>query len=217
MTVTICDYAAGQLESWLRCRALAYMRSQFADEISGDRGNFGDKRVLSLVACDQDQVVGIAETVLCPPNAQRSQQYGLAATTPVAILDTLAVHPDYQRQGIARRLLATTVDRLADFTGDLLIYTRDDVPANRLYQTIGAQLVYTAYLVTGHSPANAAPTCATFRPTGDRALQLVDRHHQPIAYGRDQETYLVGRRADIAQLTDVTAVVPEHVYVLRLF
>ncbi len=42
VTYTIKNYQPEMLESWLRCRALAYMRSSFQDEITAEKGTVSD-------------------------------------------------------------------------------------------------------------------------------------------------------------------------------
>lgn len=216
MTIVIRTYAVSLQESWLRCRALAYMRSQFTDEIDGDRPQMPLKRGVALVACVGHQVVGIADTVCCAPNADQNRRYRLTAGTPLAILDTLAVHPDYQRQGIATQLLNRTRQLLANRGGQLLIYTRDDAAANTFYRRQGANLLYTSYIVTGNSPRNLVPAWTTFQVTVSGQLQLFDATGNAIDYGTDLTQYEVGDSANLPQLTDRQRVVTEHVYLLAL-
>ena len=46
-----------------RCRALAYMRSEFQDEITGEKETVTAENGISLVATVDSQVVGIAEAI----------------------------------------------------------------------------------------------------------------------------------------------------------
>ncbi|MDG3061951.1 GNAT family N-acetyltransferase [Lacticaseibacillus casei] len=213
---TIKNYQSEMLESWLRCRALAYMRSSFQDEITAEKENVSDATGVSLVAIKDQQVIGIAEAIFLNQGQAKAASYGLHEGTVLTTLDTIAVHPDYQRVGIAKALLKQLRSRLKMRGGILLIYTLDDDAANGLYQTIGAKLCYRASIVHGHSSKNHVPEWTHFRVTDDKQVAVYDEHDQEIAYGQDMETYYVGKSENIKQLTDVHKVVTENVYILEL-
>lgn len=59
VTYTIKNYQPEMLESWLRCRALAYMRSSFQDEITAEKETVSDDTGVSLVAIKDQQVIGM--------------------------------------------------------------------------------------------------------------------------------------------------------------
>ena len=63
VTYTIKNYHPEMLESWLRCRALAYMRSSFQDEITAEKEHVSADNGISLVAVKDQQVIGIAEAI----------------------------------------------------------------------------------------------------------------------------------------------------------
>jgi ribosomal-protein-alanine N-acetyltransferase len=60
-----------------------------------------------------------------------------------AHIGTIAVHTDYRRQGIARRLLATTLIEMSKRGAmqALLEVRRSNLPAQKLYQEFGFQVV----------------------------------------------------------------------------
>ncbi|ARY91337.1 MULTISPECIES: GNAT family N-acetyltransferase [Lacticaseibacillus] len=216
VTYTIKNYQPEMLESWLRCRALAYMRSSFQDEITAEKGTVSDDTGVSLVAIKDQQVIGIAEAIFLEKGQAKATSYGLPEGTVLTTLDTLAVHPDYQHIGIAKALLSQLRSQLKIRGGVLLIYTLDDEAANGLYQAIGARLCYQASIVHGHSSKNHVPEWTHFRVTDDKQVAVYDEHDQEIAYGQDMETYYVGKSENIKQLTDVHKVVTENVYTLEL-
>ncbi|WP_424320659.1 GNAT family N-acetyltransferase [Lacticaseibacillus chiayiensis] len=215
-TYMIQDYQPEMLESWLRCRALAYMRSSFQDEITAEKEDVLDNEGVSLVAINDQQVVGIAEAIFLDRDNAKAESYGLPAATVLTTLDTLAVHPDYQHIGIAKALLNQLRQRLKMRGGVLLIYTLDDEAANGLYQAIGGKLCYQASIVHGHSPKNHVTKWTHFRVTSDKQVVVYDEHDHEIAYGQDTETYYVGKSENIQQLTDVHQVITENVYTLEL-
>ena len=82
------------------------MRSGFQDEITGEKETVTAENGISLVATVDSQVVGIAEAIFLNQEQAKPESYGLPAKMPLSTLDTMAVHPDFQHQGIAKALLA---------------------------------------------------------------------------------------------------------------
>ena len=213
---TIYNYRPALLESWLRCRALAYMRSSFNDEITGEKEAVTAENGVSLVAVSDGQVVGIAEAIFLAADDVSPRCYGLPADTRLTTLDTVAVHPDFQRQGVAQALLRALTDRLKKRGGTLLIYTLDDPAPNKLYQALGAKLCYQASIVSGKSPKNRVRMRHNFFATPNKDLVLFDQNDDEIPYSIEEEKYYVGQVQNIGLLTDVTQVVTENVYLLAL-
>lgn len=215
--IKITDFQSEMLESWLRCRALAYMRSAFNDEINAQKEDVPPKRSLSLVALAHETVVGVCDIILLKDNPILTSEYNVPLHTPLATLDTMAVHPDYQRQGIARQLLLEAQKRLKTFGGKLIIYTLSDTPANKLYQAIGAKLCFGGYLVYASSPMNHVPKFSRTEIRYPHEVALFSKQNQEIPYAKNgEETYYVGQKKNISQLQNVTKVVAEHIYLLDL-
>lgn len=216
--VTIETYRPEMLESWLRCRALSYMRSSFNDEITGDKEKITADNGVALVALSEGKVVGIADACfLDEKNIDISpRSYGLPAKTPLTTLDTVAVHPDFQHRGIATSLLKELVARLQKRGGYLIIYTLDDVPANKLYQSLGATLCYQASIVTGKSPKNRVHNWKTFFATPNRDVVIFDEEDNEVPYAKESETYYVGQTSNIKKIDNVTKIVTESVYLLEI-
>jgi ribosomal protein S18 acetylase RimI-like enzyme len=213
---TIRNYSSNMKESWLRCRALAYMRSSFSDEITDERENSPVDHGVALVAIDAGQVVGIVDAVFLNNGEAKPESYGLRAGTRLTTLDAVATHPDYQHQGIARALIHEAVSRLRSRGGELLIYTLDDEPANALYRSLGAKLCYQASIVTAHSSHNLVPKWVDFRVDGNQETIIYDSKGNALDYAIDTESYYVGQRRHIPQLENVEKIVTENVYTLSL-
>jgi ribosomal protein S18 acetylase RimI-like enzyme len=86
------DYEAADEASWLRCRVLGLLRTSHYDDVWPVKR----RADLELVAVDGD-VVGVLDVSV--PGAE-------------ATIDTVVVHPDRRRRGIATALLAEAVRRL---------------------------------------------------------------------------------------------------------
>lgn len=215
MTI-IQDYTPNLKESWLRCRALAYMHSSFTDEITDQREDIPTNRGISLVAISNGQVVGLVDAIYLKSNEANPESYGLKAGTVLTVLDAVATHPDYQHQGIARELINEVVHRLRPRGGELLIYTLDDVPANSLYRSLGANLCYQASIVTAHSHRNQVPLWTDFKVNADHEVDIYDADGNGVDYAIDSETYYVGQKRYITELDKVTKISTENVYTLKL-
>ena len=123
MTFTVRPYAPTDEPGWLRCRTLAFLGTQYYDDVKPHRTSF-DLPAIALVAMSDDGVVvGLLDVEID----------GAAAT-----IDTVAVHPDHARQGIATALLDAALPQVAAAGGATLdAWTRSDEPANAWYQRSG--------------------------------------------------------------------------------
>lgn len=137
MTPTIREYADLDEPSWLRCRVLAFLGSSYYDDVKPVRTAF-EGEAIRLVAVSakpagvttpgDEEVVGILDVELWEE-----------AGVPVATIDTIAVHPDHQRLGIADALLAAARERLVGRAW-LDAWTRQDEAANAWYRAVGFDL-----------------------------------------------------------------------------
>ncbi|WP_151526564.1 GNAT family N-acetyltransferase [Serinicoccus kebangsaanensis] len=111
MGFTIRDYADVDEPSWLRCRALSFLGSSYFDDVKDRRTTF-DGPSVQLVAVaprpegmstpGEEEVVGVLDVELWEDEGGAS----------VATIDTVAVHPDHQRAGVAGALLDEALGRL---------------------------------------------------------------------------------------------------------
>lgn len=136
MSVTIRDYTEVDEQSWLRCRALSFLGSSYYDDVKNRRTPF-DGAALRLVAVQprpdgmttpgDDEVVGILDVELWEEDGPR-----------VATIDTVAVHPDHQGNGVASALLATVLPQLTELDVTWLdAWTREDPEACGWYERHG--------------------------------------------------------------------------------
>lgn len=136
MGFTIRPYVDQDEPSWLRCRALSFLGTSYFDDVKRERTPFEDEAI-RLVATrprpegmttpGPDEIVGILDIELWSDAGQ-----------PVATIDTVAVHPDHQRTGIADALLATALPALAERSVAWLdAWTREDPEACGWYERQG--------------------------------------------------------------------------------
>lgn len=119
-------YQPADETSWLRCRVLSFLGSQYFDDVRTSRTVLQDPSI-ALVAVigtpPEETVVGILDVEIS----------GAAAT-----IETLAVHPDHQQSGIATALLQAGLARLRDQGVETLdAWTREDGAANSWYRRNG--------------------------------------------------------------------------------
>lgn len=134
------DYRDADEPSWLRCRALSFLGSSYYDDVKPAKTRF-DGEAIQLVAVapkpehvqtpGDEQVVGIVDVELWQDDDGAH----------LATIDTIAVHPDQLRRGIADALLAEGLRRLAATPATVLdAWTRADEAANAWYVRHGFRI-----------------------------------------------------------------------------
>jgi GNAT superfamily N-acetyltransferase len=127
MTYVVGDYGETDEGSWLRCRVLSFLDTSYFDDVRKSKtsllaGSF------ALVAVDETgQVCALLDV-------ERQDDE-------LATIDSIAVHPDHQRHGLASQLLQEALVRLAP-RGALDAWTRGDVAANAWYRSSGFTIEY---------------------------------------------------------------------------
>ena len=155
-------YGPNDRESWLRCRVLGFLDTAYFDDVWTTKPPATGP---DLVAVTGD---GTVAGILI------AAAYGKSAT-----IDTVVVHPDFRRRGIARALLDAAIARLrAEGFTELDAWTRDDPGTLIWYSAMGFH-ESSHYL---HIYADAAER--------DRAGLTARPGLKPIA------TFLHGRMAD---------------------
>lgn len=121
-TPIVRDYRPADAAGWVRCRTLAFLHTQYYDDVQPVRAPLAEDS-LALVASDGEQVVGLLDIEI-----ERTE----------ATIDSIATHPDHQGGGIGTRLLEWAVPLLtARGVRSLDAWTREDVAANNWYRRNG--------------------------------------------------------------------------------
>ena len=118
---TIRAYKTSDEAGWLRCRLLSFFDTAYFDDVKTTKTTL-DGPGVELVAIEDGIVVGLID---------------LEIDDSLATIDTIAVHPDYSRRGIATALLTSAVAALPNSVTDLDAWTRDDEPALGWYRSQG--------------------------------------------------------------------------------
>jgi ribosomal protein S18 acetylase RimI-like enzyme len=116
-------YLPGDERSWLRCRALAFLDTSYFDDVVTRKPD--RDAAVQLVVRHDGQVIGLLDVSL---------------TGATATIESIAVHPDQRRSGIAGALLDAAVEQL-DRRGaaTLEAWTREDRAALAWYRRCGFQ------------------------------------------------------------------------------
>jgi ribosomal protein S18 acetylase RimI-like enzyme len=121
-TLEIRPYHPSDEDQWLRCRALSFLYTPYYDDVKTAKTEF-ERPCVELVAVSGGTVVGLVDAEL----------FGDAAT-----IDTIAVHPDHQRQEVGRWLFETLLIRLrAEGARTLDAWTRDQPETLSWYRAMG--------------------------------------------------------------------------------
>lgn len=127
------QYQPEDEEQWLRCRILSFMKTAYYDNVLREKERYTNPAI-ELVAELDGTIVGLID-LECEeaPGSVCSERPGLGA-----MIWHLAVHPDYQRRGIAGALLAEAVRRARERgLARLEAWTRDDAWVQRWYEGQG--------------------------------------------------------------------------------
>lgn len=127
-------YLATDTESWLRCRVLSFLHTQYCDDVKPNRTVLAEQAVALVAAAAVDHVEQgndvDRDAVLCILDIE--------ITGDAATIDTIATHPDHQGRGIATALLQRSLPLLTDRgVATLDAWTREDEPVNAWYRKNG--------------------------------------------------------------------------------
>ena len=128
------EYKPADEQSWLRCRATAFLDCSYYNDVKTAKERFLQPG-LSLVAAENGAVAGLIDIEL------DSYDLALSGDDRGAVIWSLAVLPEYRRQGLARRLWEAAKAQLAaEGIRYCEVWTQEDVPANRFYSAMGFRM-----------------------------------------------------------------------------
>ena len=120
---SIRDYTPADEQSWLRCRELSFLNTPYFDDVLTSKTDIPAPGFELVAVNDAGVVVGIMDVTV---------------DGELATIDTVAVHPDHQREGIGSRLLARARPRAAGLGATVLdAWTRDLEETLRWYRSRG--------------------------------------------------------------------------------
>ncbi|HWG28409.1 GNAT family N-acetyltransferase [Actinospica sp.] len=136
-------YRPADETEWARCRAVAFLDTAYYDAVEPRKPVEEADAVIDLVAVDGDEVVGILD---------------VAVRGDLATIETVCVHPDHRRYGIATRLLREAIQRLDGSPARVLdAWTREDASALAWYSAHGFVEEHTyLHAYSGYGSANTS-------------------------------------------------------------
>ncbi|MEV5960697.1 GNAT family N-acetyltransferase [Kribbella sp. NPDC051952] len=138
------DYASTDETSWLRCRVLALLDTNYYDDVATVKPS--REAGLELVATIGDQVIGLLDASM---------------TGSESTIETIAIHPDHRRLGVGQRLLKEICDRLQTRGATQVdAWTRDDQGTLAWYRSQGFEQKMRYLHVYASNPTEAAQAFA---------------------------------------------------------
>lgn len=120
---TVRPYQSSDERSWLRCRVLSFLDTQYYDDVWPRRPILIEPAIALVAVAPVDEVIGILD---------------IEVNADAATIETIATHPDWQGVGVATTLLQVALPLLERAkTSTLDAWTREDVAANRWYRRNG--------------------------------------------------------------------------------
>ncbi|MFC3927439.1 GNAT family N-acetyltransferase [Streptococcus caprae] len=213
--MNIRPYRPADDKQWVYTKALSYLFSPFFDDRESSKPaletDIYEERI-ELVAEVGGQVIGLLDIDIY--NQEYSRSYTYAPADKVAYFTNLAVHPDFQGQGIAQALYEQAYAQLVEKGVEkLAIFTRDGNAANHLYQKWGGKLVCQDWLVVGVPKDTPAFRFGVDFNKG--RLALTDMQGSAISHYLREGIYIVSDEADLDNF-DIEQVYQEFTYVVDI-
>ncbi|MFG3369638.1 GNAT family N-acetyltransferase [Streptomyces sp. NPDC048156] len=123
MNQVIREYRPADEISWLRCRVLSFLNTPYFDDVLTTKPEVRAPGFSLVVATELGAIAGIVD---------------VGVDDELATIDTIAVHPDHQHQGLGRALLTEARARVSALGVPTLdAWTRDDPSTLRWYRAMG--------------------------------------------------------------------------------
>lgn len=124
------DYQVTDEIGWVRCRVLSFLNTAYFDNVLQKKETYAQPAI-ELVAIADQQVIGLLDIEYeVQPHTVCSRGEGLGG-----MIWHIAVHPDYQRKGVAHQLLQEAEKRAQEKKLNRLeAWTRDDQWVNNWYK-----------------------------------------------------------------------------------
>lgn len=142
--LTVREFTEADEAAWLRCRALAFLATNYFDDVVTAKPTYAGASV---------ELVGYGGDALAASSTSPSTGHWRP-------IETVATHPDFARSGVAGALLREALTRLPEQTVTLDAWTREDVAANRCMPPMGSERRSDISTCTpGPTRRSAPPAC----------------------------------------------------------
>jgi ribosomal protein S18 acetylase RimI-like enzyme len=121
MTAIVRPFTPADADGWVRCRVLSLLRTSYFDDVKTEPTRF-DLPVVRLVADEGGEIVGLID---------------VEVDGSLATIDSIAVVPSAQGQGIATALFDAALQELPPTVTEVDAWTREDTAANAWYRCQG--------------------------------------------------------------------------------
>lgn len=212
--ITIRKYLPTDEKNWVYTKALSYLFSPFFDDMdtykSAVDNTVFEKRI-ELVACVDENIVGILDIDIF--NQKYSKSYVYCSANKVTYFTNLAVHPDFQGQGIAQRLFDNAKEELLiNGVEKLAIFTRESEKTTYLYEKWGAKKVCESWIVIG-TPKKTDNIF--FSVDLDEGKIKLSSNNDKITYYQREGIYILSEKESMS-FFDVDKYFKEITYILDL-
>ncbi|WP_227395965.1 GNAT family N-acetyltransferase [Jeotgalibacillus aurantiacus] len=134
-------YTKDDEKGWLRCRVLSFLNTAYYDNVLKEKEVY-DHPSIELVAIRDNQVVGLIDVEY----EKEAKSVCTSRDRPGGMIWHIAVHPDYQRQGIGEKLLEAVVEETKRLNLTYLeAWTRDDVWVQKWYEKMSFEQTTSYY------------------------------------------------------------------------
>lgn len=135
------NYTDKDEQGWLRCRVLSFLNTAYFDNVLNKKEIYENPSI-ELVAEKDNQIVGLLDIEY----EQEPKEVCTAKEKNGGMIWHIAVHPDFQRQGIGERLLETAIQEAKKFNLQYLeAWTRDDIWVQQWYEKMEFELSSSYY------------------------------------------------------------------------